>query len=65
MAKPSEILNNPGRLVTLSTTAGPIEGNGVPYDSMSKWDESEITGYHFHTYFFQDYKSKSEALNFR
>jgi hypothetical protein len=31
-----------------------------------QWDSSEITGYHFHTYFFQENEnSNREALSFR
>ncbi len=38
----------------------------VDLSNQQQWETTEITGYHFHTYFFQDNEeSKSEALAFR
>ena len=48
------------------TNAGPLD-KLIPLTSEpTKWDESEITGYHFHTYYFQDNsESKHHANTFR
>ncbi len=55
-----------GSFLWMTTNGGPIEDNIVMFDPTVKWDESEITGYHFHTYYFQDNSvSKQHALDFR
>lgn len=46
--------------------ADPIQEKFVLLNDSMKWNESEITGYHFHTYYFQNnIQSKRIAADFR